>query len=127
MSNNILGSTIVYRSNEYNEGVVLTTMERPPKVQVGYYVYVKSEILEWPEGRGANNMTDIVLVDTECFASKNAEYNAKTESTFKHNFIKDRCITDDKTVIIKRNGEDHLSQFNHAVYKILECRKPRGT
>ena len=109
--------TSFYRSDEYNEGDVLTTLDKPPRVQVGYYIYAKSEITEYPEGKGYDNMTEIVLVDTDCYASKNSEYNSK-EMANKHMIIENRCITaNDPTVIIQQNGGGHKVKFKFQMFK----------
>ena len=108
-------NTNFYRTSEFNEHEVLSAVTQAPKVQVGYYVYVKSEIVEYPEGKSAQNNSEIVVVLDHCFASKSSDPDIYDEA-FTYEIIEDRCIAD-PTVVIRKNGQGSTSQFKFQMFK----------
>lgn len=112
--------TSFFYDSEFVQNEALSTRDAAPKVQVGKSLFGKTEIIKYPEDKEKEDMPEIVVTELNCVATKSPNFKDSlvTENDkFTLKFLKNRCVGDDKTVIIKRNGESSLSEFKFQMFK----------
>ena len=112
--------TSFYHDSEFTDVEALSTRDAAPKVQVGKSLYGKTEIVTFPDQKQQDDMPEIAVTVLNCIATKSPQYRddlVTDTDKFTLRFIQDRCVGEDKTVIIKRNGHGGVSEFKFQMFK----------